>query len=233
MTIKCVWEHNKDDTLLYAADFPGAYTRGSDLTSAKQKMHDEIFSYLKWIGVTAPSDLTVKIIQDYSCSVQVCDADSDVLFVTEKKPLTVCEYSRLKSLALKSAADFMLLYESVPDKNKSILPIRNTFYGKTPRTANEMYEHTKNVNRYYFGEIGIDTENNGTILECRVRGFSSLEASPNWLSNSKYQGSYDEEWTLRKLLRRFIWHDRIHAKAMYRMAIKTFGSESIPNIFCF
>lgn len=46
-------------------------------------------------------------------------------------------------------------------------------------------------------------------------------------------GSYGEEWSLRKVLRRFIWHDRIHAKAMYRMAIKTFGPDVVPNIFCF
>lgn len=36
-----------------------------------------------------------------------------------------------------------------------------------------------------------------------------------------------------EFLRRFIWHDRIHAKTMYRMAIKTFGPEHIPNVFSF
>ena len=76
------------------------------------------------------------------------------------------------------------------------MPNRQTFYGQVLRTVFEMYEHTKNVNEYYFGEIGV-------------------------------------EWSLRKLLRRFIWHDRIHAKAMYRMAIKTFGVDAVPNIFQF
>lgn len=42
-----------------------------------------------------------------------------------------------------------------------------------------------------------------------------------------------EKIGLRKVLRRFIWHDRIHAKAMYRMATKVFGAESIENPFCF
>ena len=27
MTIHCVWEHNGSDSLLYAVDFVGAYTR--------------------------------------------------------------------------------------------------------------------------------------------------------------------------------------------------------------
>lgn len=38
-----------------------------------------------------------------------------------------------------------------------------------------MYEHTKNVNSYYFGEIGVDVSNDGTIYECRRRGFELLE----------------------------------------------------------
>ena len=33
-----------------------------------------------------------------------------------------------------------------------------------------------------------------------------------------------ERWTLRKLLRRFLWHDRIHARAMWRMAAPLWGS---------
>ena len=139
----------------------------------------------------------------------------------------------MKALTLRSAKDFLMLYESIPDKNRSCLPKRQTFYGQVPRTAFEMYEHTKNVNEYYFGEIGVDVDNEGTILDCRIRGFELLEARPDFLNNDVFEGSYGEEWSLRKVLRRFIWHDRIHAKAMYRMALKTFGTEAIPNIFLF
>ena len=127
----------------------------------------------------------------------------------------------------------MTLYQEIPDKNKSCLPVRATFYGKIPRTACEMYKHTKNVNDYYFGEIGVSVDNEGSIVECRKRGFELLESQPDFLNNKVYRGSYEEEWSLRKVLRRFIWHDRIHAKAMYRMAIKTFGSGVVPNVFQF
>ncbi len=72
-----------------------------------------------------------------------------------------------------------------------------------------------------------------TILECRQQGFAQLEKQADFLNNKVYRGSYDEEWSLRKVLRRFIWHDRIHSKAMYRMAVKTFGLQSVPNVFHF
>ena len=168
-----------------------------------------------------------------SSGLSISDADSDVLFEDERMALHMPEYLELKSLALKSAQDFLTLYRSIPDKDRSCLPARSTFYGQIPRTALEMYEHTKNVNNYYFGEIGVPADNKGTILECREHGFALLEDQPHFLDNHTYSGSYGEEWSLKKVLRRFIWHDRIHAKAMYRMAMKTFGRDSIPNVFFF
>ncbi|GAK00699.1 hypothetical protein [Geomicrobium sp. JCM 19055] len=55
---------------------------------------------------------------------------------------------------------------------------------------------------------------------------------PNYLQNKVCKGSYDELWTLRKVMRRFIWHDRIHAKSMYRTANSRWG-ETIENPFYF
>lgn len=232
MKIQCVWEHNGNDSILYASNFIGAYTRGETKDIALQKMTKEVVSYLEWKDEAVPDSLETVIVQEKASVLTISDADSDVLFEEEKKPLSRAEYEELKALTLKSARDFHALYEAIPDRTKSCLPVRKTFYGQVPRTASEMYEHTKNVNDYYFGEIGVETDHEGTIVECRQRGFALLESQPDFLENTVYLGSYDEEWSLRKVLRRFIWHDRIHAKAMYRMAVRTFGGD-IPNLFHF
>lgn len=231
--MKCVWEHNGSDTLLYSVDYIGAYTRGRTLYEALAKMQSELEAYSIWLGKPIQQDTNVHINQEKDSSLQIADADSDVLFEAEKAPLTIEEYEKLKQLALKSANDFYDLYFDIPNKDESCLSFRKTFYGNVPRTAQEMYEHTKNVNAYYFGEIGIETDNDGNIFDCRRRGFMLLEQKPDFLDNKVIEGSYGELWTLRKVLRRFIWHDRIHAKAMYRMAIKTFGDLSVKNVFQF
>ena len=57
MVIKCVWEHSGDDTLLYAADYPGAYTRGENLEVALSKMPDEIKSYFRWLGTEIAEEI--------------------------------------------------------------------------------------------------------------------------------------------------------------------------------
>lgn len=246
MKIRCVWEHNGEDTLLYADNFPGAFTRGASKKMALDKMEKEVESYLRWasevedkamageeFAKTEAIAFRPEIIQEKSSDLDIKNADSDVLFDKEKEPLTMEEYQYLKALALKSAEDFLKLYEALPDKDKSALPERKCFYGEVPRTGREMYEHTKCVNSYYFGEIEVPADREGTILECRVRGFELLEQQPDFLENKVFLGSYDEEWSLRKVLRRFLWHDRIHAKAMYRMAKQTFGEGSVPDVFRF
>lgn len=231
--MRCVWEHNGDDTLLYSVDYIGAYTRGESLAVAMEKMTAEIAAYCFWRDHTISQDANIEIIQEKNSDLQIADADSDILFDTEKEPISREEYEELKSLVLRSARDFYALYVSIPNKNESCLPQRRTFYGNVPRTAQEMYEHTKNVNSYYFAEIDVAVDNEGTIYDCRKRGFELLEQSTGFLDNAVIEGSYGEFWSLRKVMRRFLWHDRIHAKAMYRMAVKTFGASRAENTFKF
>ena len=162
--MRCIWEHNGDDTLLYSADYIGAFTRGENLEVAIEKMQNEVISYLNWKNDSILEDVKVEIVQEKKSDLHIADADSDVIFEDEKNPLTIEEYKQLKNLVLKSAEDFLKLYQLIPDVEKSCLPERKTFYGAVPRTAKEMYEHTKNVNAYYFGEIGIDADNDGNIV---------------------------------------------------------------------
>ena len=233
MTVNCVWEHNGNDTLLYAVDHIGVYTRGESLEVAISKMPAEIMSYLKWLGETIDDNIEIVILEEKNSELNIKDADSDVLFKSETEPLTKEEYEQLKALALKSAKDFMILYESVPDKSSTASPERKTFYGRVPRSATEMYEHTKSVNAYYFAEIDVEADNDTDIYDCRMRGFAALEKKADFLENQVVEGSYGEAWSVRKVLRRFIWHDRIHARAMYRMAVRVFGINNIVNPFLF
>lgn len=233
MEIRCIWEHNGSDSLLYAENYIGAFTRGESLQSVIDKMLAEISSYMNWIGEPVTENFDIVVVQEKDSELEIKDADSDVLFFAEENALTLEEYTKCKEIALKSAEDFLTLYESIPDKNKSNLQKRTTFYGAVPRTAEEMYQHTKNVNSYYFGEIGIEVDNDGSIFDCRKRGFELLEKEPYFLENLTIKGSYGERWTLKKVIRRFIWHDRIHAKAMWRMVKKTFPNAEIEDVFCF
>jgi len=234
MEIKAVDEYNAMGHLIYAENFIGAYVRGKTREEALHKFVPEIMRYLQWLGTGAfHTDFSVVIVQEKRSELQINDADSDVLFTSEIPALTHGEYKALKALALKSAKDFLTLYHSVPDVTTAINPVRDTFYGRVPMTAQEMYEHTKNVNGYYFREINVEAENEPDISTCREKAFEALEKQPDFLSNTVYSGSYGEQWSLRKVCRRFVWHDRIHAKAIYRLSVKLFGAAAISDPFFF
>lgn len=129
MKIRCVWEHNGNDSILYAGNFAGAFTRGPSKAAAIEKMPSEITSYLKWKGDTVPDLLEPEIVQEKISELAISDADSDVIFDEERKALSIAEYLELKALALKSARDFLTMYIAIPGKDKSCLPERTTFYG--------------------------------------------------------------------------------------------------------
>ena len=234
MTIEAVCEYNDRGYLIYAANYPGAFVRGRTESEALAKFPGELRSYLHWCGHGEEGKKLagVELRQRKLSELQICDADSDVLFDTERAPLTEAEYERLKLLVLKSARDFRKLYESIPNPDISGRERRQSFYGAVPRTPREMYEHTNKVTAYYAAAFGIELENMPDIYGNRMQVLSELEDLPDFLSAKVYTADDGEEWTLRKVLRRFIWHDRIHAKAMWRTA-KALWGDDVANPFYF
>ena len=142
MDVKCIWEHNGNDTILYTRDYIGAFTRGQSLKEAVDKMPMEINSYMEWLDQGCVEEIQVSIVQEKESNLDIKDADSDVLFFSEELEMKMEEYQELKEIAMKSAKDFLALYQAISNKNRSCLVNRNTFYGQVPRTAEEMYQHT-------------------------------------------------------------------------------------------
>lgn len=234
MTVKAVCEYNDRGWLIYAANYPGAFVRGASEREALAKFPGELRSYLRWCGQADAykESAQIEIVQRKVSGLQICDADSDVLFESEQEPLTQAEYERLKLLVLRSARDFRKLYDSIPNPDISGRPRRQSFYGPVPRTPREMYEHTNRVTAYYAAAFGIELENMPDIYANRMQVLSELEDLPDFLSGKVYTADDGEEWTMRKVLRRFLWHDRIHAKAMWRTA-KALWGEDVANPFYF
>ncbi len=230
-----VVEYNDSGYLMYSESFPGAYTRGRKREEALSKFPSEIKRYCTWadIDYSETNFIESTIVQTKNSDLQISEADSDVIFLSEQTFLTEKEYEFIKIRVLKSASDFQMLYDSIPDKNYTFLQERTVFYGPIPRTSKEIYEHTNSVTNYYVGEIGVKISNLDKIYENRKHALEAIERTENLLQNKTFDGSYGERWSLKKVLRRFIWHDHIHGKSLYRMASKVWGEDKIENPFYF
>ena len=233
ITVKCIWEHNGSDTLLWSDECPGACSRGPSLDIALAKLDAELRSYLRWSdSMTGCGAQFLPVIVEEHCSaLDIADADSDVLFHSETGPLDAATYRRLKRLVLKSAADYQALHDAIPHRERLLFPARRTFYGSVPRSASALYRHMTGVNGYYWQNIGLDTPDSGVLLADREEGFRLLEARPDYLANPVYTAADGECWSLKKVLRRFLWHDRIHGRALYRRVVRMYGPGRVQDVF--
>ena len=234
MKLQAVEEYNPGGYLIYAANYPGAFVRAETEAEALAKFPGELRSYLHWSTGANPGydDPEVEIVQRKLSSLQVHMADSDVLFDSERQPLTPQEYENLKLLVLRSARDIRKLFASIPNPDISDRPKRVCVYGTVPRTPREMYEHIYQTTAYYVGAFGLPFENVPDIYTNRLQALSELEELPDFLSGEVYTAPDGELWTMRKVLRRFLWHDRIHARAMWRTA-SALWSSGLENPFFF
>lgn len=234
MKIEAVCEFNAGGYLIYAANFPGAFVRGATENEALAKFGGELRAYLRWRDLAKPDGEPpeVEIVQRKESELRVCDADSDVLFDCERAPLSEAEYQQLRLLVLRSVRDFQRLYASIPNPNISGRPPRMSFYGAVPRTPAEMYRHTNQTTAYYAAAFGIELENVPDIYGNRLQVLEELESLEDFRSARVYTAPDGELWTMRKVLRRFLWHDRIHAKAMWRTAHALWQNQ-IANPFFF
>ncbi len=234
--IEVIAEYNEKGAMLWADMYAGAYSRGETVGQALEKFPKALSAFAEWAHGApmlnlAESDFVVT--HAYKTDLAVEDADSDVLFPSERLPMDMTEYTQKKQLCIRSAQDFEKLVASIPQKDRALRKSRRTFYGKIPCSAREMAEHTNRTLSYYAQGLGIPFENEGGLAENRKSLFRAIEATPNFLSPRIREASDGELWTLRKLMRRILWHDRIHAQALYRHAITFWQKDRIANPFCF
>ena len=234
--IEVIAEYNERGAMLWADAYPGAYARGETVSRALEKFPKSLSVFAKWAYGAPMPDLAESdfvVTHAYKTELAVEDADSDVLFPSERLPMDMTEYTQKKQLSIRSAQDFEKLVASIPQKDRALRKSRRTFYGKIPCSARETAEHTNRTLSYYANGLGIAFENEGGLSENRRRLFRAIESSPNFLFARVHEAPDGELWTLRKLMRRIIWHDRIHAYALWRHAITFWQKERIANPFGF
>ncbi|HMN12081.1 MAG TPA: hypothetical protein PKD55_07135 [Bellilinea sp.] len=232
--VEAALESNGKGFAAWAMNLPGAYARAESREDALGKLEAESVRVARWAyGGLSHATAQARVLQEHLTELQVQDADTDILFANEKQPLALGDFARLRAWVVNSAHDLRVLADSLPSRAETNLPERETFYGLRPRTCDEVLHHANGVTAYYLGELGIDHTNLPDVYDNRLSAMQSVSARLELLQNVVMQGSGGEFWTLRKVLRRFLWHDRIHARALWRMGVSMWGSDAIADPFGF
>lgn len=226
--MRITYETNGKGYLGWIEDFPGAFLRGSSLEEARAKLDRELEDYADWLGLPAPPGRAAshaglpgvpgaQIESIVASALAIEDADSDFTFGSELVDYGDEDFGRFMSLLSRSARMVAACLDST--RNRDIVDPhhdRMTFYGHVYATIDRQFEHIVKVQDYYLGMVGEEVSLAGGIVETREAMVEKLASRRKAEGNALhvYEG---ESWTIRKIIRRTIWHDRIHARAIKRM----------------
>ena len=207
----------------FIVELPGAYVRGKTEKEALSKVHTETTAYSRWTKQTVEPPTEVLVAQRHHCKLHVEDADCEIFLNADRGVVSKAEFSSLVNLANYSGETFARIYEVSELKDLvDTARIRMTFWGEAPKTIREIFEHVDRTQNYYISRTGLTLGEGASndFLERRLRCLERLEDLFGQTGNSTIFNLSNEEWTLRKILRRFIWHDRIHGKSIHRILHK-------------
>ena len=219
--VSIAFETNGRGYIGFIVELPGAFIRDRTEKEAIAKVSGEVNLYLKWLGIEQQPGYKIQVVQRHRSSLMVEDADNEILLEADKKVMGGEEFSKLLDLVWFSGETFSQLYTTAKFKDWiDKARIRKTFYGDNPKTIGEIFDHVKYCQYYYLSRMKIMEEVEGNLMTIREFCLEKLEALYRKHDNSLIFEVDNELWTLKKVLRRFIWHDRIHGKAITRILEK-------------
>ena len=199
---------------------PGAFVRGPTRREALLKTDPEVRSYLRWAGVRGRRRYIGRVAEVRRTRLKVEDADREFLLGQDRGPVDREEFAVFRSLILRSARSFQEMWDGVQHPGR-VEPgrVRGTFWGRNPATPREVYDHVFRTQSYYLSRLGLEAglEGSGDFVSSRVRCLAALQEGWRAGAGTEAVEVSRELWTLRKVLRRLLWHDRIHARALFRM----------------
>ena len=212
-----VLETNNNGFMCWILELPGAFVRGATKDEVHRKLAGEMAAYAEWLSIPIPIKDTQH--EELFATIAVVeDGDTNILLETDKEPYrNVTDFDRECRLMRLSSQRVQQTYDKCVNRDVfAPSKMRKTFYGDVHATIEAQYKHIVACQQYYLENIGISADVHGHLVASRERVVDAIRAKYQAEGNQLYHGT-DEDWTLRKVVRRIIWHDRIHARAMNRM----------------
>lgn len=217
-------------TQILVQDLPGCYSRAPTFDEAVRKVPNKIREFLDWLRIHGESieetqyDVETEISETIRGCWPVNLGDSQALFNADLKPLNQEEVDRYLNYMSYAREDLIDLYLRVPKDALEWKPDDST-----PRNIKRIAEHVGEVDLFYIERLRGRRheewplnflETTEEIRKLRMLALSKDErnCSVSYHQPGGWTGTTSPEgWTARKVLRRFIWHERLHTATMKRL----------------
>jgi len=196
----------------------GSYVRGKTIEEANDHISDELCDYCKWLELENEgfSVGTWTIVHNNAV---IEEGDSYIILDNEKSERVEDDrFEILMNYLTISAENTNSIYQNSKEVNKCVEKMAApTFNGGDHSTIRKQMLHIISAQEYYLRNIGIDITLPKSIISCRKEVIGYLMDKNAREGNKIYQAKDGELWTITKVIRRIIWHDRFHAREINEM----------------
>jgi predicted RNase H-like HicB family nuclease/uncharacterized damage-inducible protein DinB len=248
-------EHGKQWWYAHVAELPGCFTRGDSREAVLADLEEATAKHLTFLRVHGrhrKDELSgFAVIEEVEDIPELGESGGAVaLFASDKSPISAREFDLFLRLMQWNREELLALVQPVPED------VRNARAVPGKRTLNETLRHITNAEEWYISRLSRVSQKDyedyvrnlrrghgtQTILERLVttrRGaVHTLEklfarGKPGVFTRTAYTSHPEEKWTFRKVLRRFVEHEREHIETIRELTrmLPTTSSEDQPGAY--
>ncbi|UCH57892.1 MAG: type II toxin-antitoxin system HicB family antitoxin [Candidatus Bathyarchaeota archaeon] len=231
-------EHGERWWYAHVAELPGCFTRGEtheEVLNSLPKEIDRHLSFLREKGCPSTETTMFLVAQEIHDIAELGEAGGAVaLFDTDERPVCKKDLEIFLELIQWNREELLRVVCPLPKEARDARPIHDKW------TINETLNHVANAEEWYISRLGeaIQEECEGYIERLdsslqeddvlkrlavtRQGAVHALRAAfsrgvRGTFTRAKYAHYPEERWTFRKVLRRFVEHEREHINTIKRV----------------
>ena len=207
--------------LLFPLDLPGCWAEGATEAEALANVPAALAAYRGWLaahGEAAPDPPGEALVVARVPSRVLADGyEVNALFAPERRPPDQAFLARCRRLLDHAGADLLAALEAIPEIRRDAAPA-------VERTPKQVVAHVARAELWYLRRFvaappGLLTDHPAGSRE----QFAAVHAAlADWLALAdpadlaRVTVECEEGWSVRKLLRRALWHTRTHTAELVR-----------------
>lgn len=234
--VAAVAEENDAGVILFALEYPGACGWGPTEADARERLRAALRDTLDWLddhglARTAPRPdpavAPIEVTERVPATGEPRQCDSEGCFAFDRRAYSDAEVRRTRALLRASRRDLLDLVAGLEARTLDRRLVADR------RTVREVLDHVAVAEHWYLTRVevpvdvpdgwdGYPDETFERLAETRADVVRALRSLPD-VPRARRTRSWvvdGERWSLRKLLRRLVWHERLHARQLERLVPK-------------
>lgn len=207
----------------WVLELAGCFARGSSREEVIERTPQAIADYFNWrdgyqrVTNEAASRLTITVAEEFVNYETLDGYWVNSFFAFDKRPLSSGEIDDVRWMLSCTRSDLLATVRRIP-----VTALDDTIEGDRFGSVKAILKHVATAERWYFDKLGLAVPKEA--LSTDVLGMletvrrNTIVQLPRLLNDTTVRESHGELWSPRKVVRRTLWHERVHTWHIQRVA---------------